>query len=64
LDCEVGVEADGAKQSVNVVTINRPDNLDDIADLGLSLAEGKRGLAGLQREIRGGRRFPAADVPG
>ena len=34
--------ADGEKQSVDVVTINRPDDLIDITDLGLSLAEGKR----------------------
>jgi hypothetical protein len=31
--------------------INRPDDLDDIADLGLTLAEGKLLLAGIQREI-------------
>ena len=31
--------------------INRPDDLGDIADLGLTLAEGKLLLAGVQREI-------------
>src|ERR1700726_5081658 len=31
--------------------INRPDNLGDIANLGLTLAEGKLLLAGLQQEI-------------
>jgi hypothetical protein len=31
--------------------INRPDDLGDIADLGLTLAEAKRLLAGLQQEI-------------
>jgi hypothetical protein len=31
--------------------INRPDDLGDIADLGLTLAEGKLLLAGIQREI-------------
>jgi hypothetical protein len=43
--------ADGEKQSVDVVTINRPDDLIDIAHLGLTLAEGKLLLAGLQQEI-------------
>jgi hypothetical protein len=43
--------ADGEKQSVDVVTINRPDDLIEITNLGLSLAEGKRLLAGLQQEI-------------
>ena len=34
------------------MTINRPDDLDDIANLlGLTVADGKRVLAGLQREI-------------
>jgi hypothetical protein len=31
--------------------INRPDNLGEIADLGLTLADGKLLLAGIQREI-------------
>jgi hypothetical protein len=43
--------ADGEKQSVDVVTINRPDDLSDVANLGLTLAEGKLLLAGLQQEI-------------
>lgn len=43
--------ADGEKQCVDVVTINRPDDLGDIANLGLTLAEGKLLLAGLQQEI-------------
>jgi hypothetical protein len=33
------------------MTINRPDGLDDIANLGLTVADGKRVLAGLQQEI-------------
>jgi hypothetical protein len=31
--------------------INKPDDLGDIADLGLTLAKGKLLLAGIQREI-------------
>src|ERR1700675_1495171 len=31
--------------------INRPNDLGDVADLGLTLAEGKLLLAGIQREI-------------
>ena len=36
---------------VDVMTINWPDDLDDIANLGLTVADGKRVLAGLQQEI-------------
>src|SRR6201994_2893996 len=43
--------ADGEKQSIDVATITRPDDLVEIAHLGLTLAEGKRLLAGLQQEI-------------
>ena len=42
---------DGEEQCIDVMTINRPDNLGDIATLGLTLAEGKLLLAGLQQEI-------------
>ena len=47
----VKIGADGENQSVDVMTINRPDDLRDIASLGLTLAEGKLLLAGLQQEI-------------
>ena len=40
---------DGEKQSIDVATINRPDDLVEIAHLGLTLAEGKLLLAGLYR---------------
>ena len=43
--------ADGEKQSIDVATINRPDDLVEIANLGLTLAEGKLLLAGLQQQI-------------
>ena len=43
--------ADGEKQSIDVATINRPDDLVEIASLGLTLAEGKLLLAGLQQQI-------------
>ena len=43
--------ADGEKQSIDVATINRPDDLGEIATLGLTLAEGKRLLASLQQQI-------------
>ena len=39
------------KQSIDVATITRPDDLVEIANLGLTLAEGKLLLAGLQQEI-------------
>jgi hypothetical protein len=47
----VKIGADGEKQSVDVMTITRPDDLSDVANLGLTLAEGKLLLAGLQQEI-------------
>jgi hypothetical protein len=47
----VQIEAEGDGQSTDIMEINRPDDLGDIADLGLTLAEGKLLLAGIQREI-------------
>jgi hypothetical protein len=49
----VKVGADSENQSAYVMTINRPDDLGDIANLGLTLAEGKLLLAGLQQGIVG-----------
>jgi hypothetical protein len=46
---------DGEEQWVDVMQINRPDDLDDIANLGLTMAEGKLVLAGLQREFVAGQ---------
>ena len=43
--------ADGEKQSIDVATINRPDDLVEIANLGLTLAEGKLLLAGLHSRL-------------
>jgi hypothetical protein len=46
---EIGAEGDG--QAHDVMEINRPGDLGDIADLGLTLSETKRLLAALQQEI-------------
>jgi hypothetical protein len=46
---KTGAEGDGP--STDVMEINKPDDLRDIADLGLSLAEAKQLLANLQQEI-------------
>jgi hypothetical protein len=46
---KIGTEAEG--QAVDVMEINRPYDLGNIADLGLTLAETKRLLARLQQEI-------------
>jgi hypothetical protein len=46
---KTGAEGDG--QSADVIEINKPDDLGDIAHLGLSLSEAKMLLAGVQREI-------------
>jgi len=51
----VEIGDDGEQQWVDVMQINRPDDLEDIANLGLTLAEGKLVLAGLQREIVAGQ---------
>jgi hypothetical protein len=47
----VGIGAEGEEHSTDVMRIARPDDLADLATLGLSLAEGKRLLAGVQRQI-------------
>jgi hypothetical protein len=47
----VSVGAEGEEHGTDVMRIARPDDLTDLATLGLSLAEGKRLLAGVQREI-------------
>ncbi len=46
---EIGSEGEG--RSLDVMGINQPDNLADIADLGLRQDEIRRLLAGLQQEI-------------
>jgi hypothetical protein len=47
----VKIEADGEQQAIDVATITRPDDLIEIANLGLTLAEGKLLLAALQQQI-------------
>src|SRR5690349_21920729 len=46
---ETGVK--GSSRSVDVMAIDRPGDLSDIADLGLTLAQGKRLVALVQQEI-------------
>src|SRR3954451_15395243 len=45
------VEVDGSSRSVDVMAIDRPGDLGDIADLGLTLAQGKQLVALVQQEI-------------
>src|SRR3984957_16909727 len=47
----VKIGAEGEGPAADVMEIERPGDLADIADLGLTLAETKRLLAGLQQEI-------------
>ncbi len=47
----VSIGAEGEEHSTDVMRIARPDDLVDLAALGLTLAEGKQILAGVQREI-------------
>src|SRR3954468_9869082 len=47
----VSLGAEGEEHSSDVMRIARPDDLSDLAGLGLTLAEGKRLLAGVQQKI-------------
>jgi hypothetical protein len=47
----VEAAAGGEERCADIMTIDRPDDLTDIANLGLTLAEAKRLLAGLQQEF-------------
>ena len=47
----VSIGAEGEEHSTDVMQIVSPDDLTDLASLGLTLAEGKRLLAGVQREV-------------
>jgi hypothetical protein len=47
----VSIGAEGEEHSTDVMRIAKPDDLTDLASLGLTVAEGKRLLAGVQREI-------------
>jgi hypothetical protein len=49
--CLVGMGIDGQSRSVEVMAISRPDGLGDIANLGLTLAEGKLLLAQVQQQL-------------
>ena len=52
----------GDERSTEVMRIARPDDLTDLATLGLTMAEGKQLLASVQQELvarkRGARRAP------
>jgi len=47
----VGAGVDGQKPAVDIKEFNRPDCLEDIANLGLTLTEGKQLLARVQQEV-------------
>jgi hypothetical protein len=47
----VGTGIDGAPIRVNIMEFDRPDCLEDIASLGLTLADGKQLLALVQQEV-------------
>src|SRR3954447_8582452 len=47
----VETRIDGSSRSVDVMAIDRPGDLGDIADLGLTLAQGKQLVALVQQEI-------------
>ena len=46
--------ADGSSDSVDVLEIERPGDLGDLADLGLTHAEGKQLLARVQQAVVAG----------
>ena len=61
----VSLGADGAEHSTDVLRLAKPGDLADLASLGLSMAEGKRLLAGLRQEIVAAQaRVHAARRPG
>jgi len=47
----VGAEMDAQSRSCDVMVISRPDDLGEIANLGLTLAEAKQRLVSLQQEV-------------
>jgi septum formation inhibitor-activating ATPase MinD len=47
----VGTGVDGQSRSFDVMVVSRPDGLDDIANLGLTLAEAKQLLVQVQQEV-------------
>lgn len=47
----VGTGLDGQTRSVDILAITRPEGVGEIADLGLTLAEGKQVLARVQQEV-------------
>ena len=47
----VGTGVDGQSRGFDVMKISRPDGVGDIANLGLTLAEGKLLLAGVQQGV-------------
>ena len=65
----VSIGAEGEEHSTDIMRIAKPGDLTDLASLGLTLAEGKRLLAGVQQEIVAGqasddeiKTFVAVDV--
>ncbi len=49
--CLVGKGNDGQSRSVEVMAISRPAGLGEMANLGLTLAEGKRLLSHVQQQL-------------
>ena len=47
----VNIGSEGEGPCTDIMEVHRPDDLRDIADLGLTLAEAKRLLARVQQEI-------------
>ena len=47
----VSIGADGEEHCADVMRISKPDDFGDLANLGLTLAEGKLLLAGIQQEV-------------
>ena len=61
----VGTGSDGQARGLDVMEISRPDNLRDVADLGLTLYEAKQILArGQQAAVAAQARGHAALRPG
>jgi hypothetical protein len=53
----VGTGIDGQSRSFDVMPIGRPDGLDEIANLGLTMTEAKLLLAQVQQEVVAAQAF-------
>jgi hypothetical protein len=59
----VEIGSDGSSRSVDVLEVERPGDLADLADLGLTLADGRQLLAQVQQAVVAAQSRDRAAVP-